>query len=461
MRTSSISARVAALSFSVLATAAVAASCATAAEQPPPLNCQSNEIECVGVCANVQTDSENCGKCGSVCPSGQACVKGACGVECPSGDALCTTGDGGRVGKCVNTKTDNTNCGACGKTCKQGEICFGGGCTGTCGGAQQGQTTCVADGGSPYCANLKNDNANCGACGKTCAADLLCVSGACKASCTPAQPKCGGDGGAPYCANLTTDNANCGGCGATCGVLEACEAGVCTSQCSESQSLCVTDGGAPFCAALLSDTANCGACGKVCPPGYPCSSGQCSLSNPSCFAIKQANPNAPNGLYVIDPDGGGPLPSAQVYCDMAAGGHTVYRVVHNWGEWGANMNIVVRDALSPTVGTTTDWDNSCALFGKTKYVGSWKNTGQTYSLSQYKVYADSKDYWDNYLHKVFPNTAYTEVLIQQDSQSSGCWAWYAEAGSLQSLGSPAGSGYAFCRGGDTASLRYHIYLCLP
>jgi len=45
--------------------------------------------------------------------------------------------------------------------------------------------------------------------------------------------------------------------------------------------------------------------------------------------------------------------------------------------------------------------------------------------------------------------------------SPGCWAWYAEAGSLQSLGSPAGAGYAFCRGGDTATLRYHIYLCLP
>jgi len=136
-------------------------------------------------------------------------------------------------------------------------------------------------------------------------------------------------------------------------------------------------------------------------------------------------------------------------------------VVHGWGEWGAGMNIVVRDTLSATVGTINEWDNSCAIFGKTKYVGSWKNNGGTYSLTNFTVYADSKDYWDNYLQKVFPGVTYAQILILQDSLSPVCWAWYAEAGSLQSLGSPVGGGYAFCRNGDTATLRYHIYLCLP
>jgi hypothetical protein len=443
MRTStSASGRLAAMTFSVLLAGGFAASCATAAEAPPPLNCASVEAECNGACANLQTDSENCGKCGTLCPSGQACVKGVCGSDCPPGDSVCSIADSGRAGKCVNTKTDNTNCGLCGKVCKQGEICFGGACSGTCGTAQQGQTGCFTDGGSPYCANLKNDNQNCGACGKTCASDLVCVSGVCQGSCTVEQTKCGGDGGPVYCANLKTDNANCGVCGKTCGVLEACQEGGCNSQCSGSQSLCLPDGGTPYCAALLSDTANCGVCGKVCPSGYACSSGQCSLnpSQPSCLAIKQANSNAVNGLYTIDPDGGGPLPAVQVYCDMTAGGHTVYRVAHNWGEWGANMNIVVRDGLTPTTGSINEWDSSCALFGKTKYVGAWKNNGGTYSLAQYTVYADSKDYWDNYLHKVFPTTTYAQVLILQDSVTPGCWAWYAEAGSLQSLGSPVGAG---------------------
>ena len=221
--------------------------------------------------------------------------------------------------------------------------------------------------------------------------------------------------------------------------------------------------GTPYCAALLSDTANCGTCGNVCQAGYACSSGQCSLNptQPSCFAIKQSNSNAANGLYSIDPDGAGALPPVQVYCDMTAGGQTVYRVTHNWGEWGAGMNIVVRDTLSATVGSVGEWDTSCALFGKTKYVGSWKNNGGTYSLTEYTVFDDSKDYWNNYLLKVFPTATYAQILILQDSVTSGCWAWYAEAGSLQSFGSPVGAGYAFCRNGNTATERYHIYLCLP
>ena len=159
MRIPPISGRFAATTFSALVAAAVALSCATGAEAPPPLNCSSAEKECNGACANFQTDSENCGKCGTLCALGQACVKGVCGADCPAGNSVCNAGDGGsRAGKCVNTKTDNTNCGVCGRVCKQGEICFGGGCSGTCGTAQQGQTACFTDGGTPFCTNLKTDN---------------------------------------------------------------------------------------------------------------------------------------------------------------------------------------------------------------------------------------------------------------------------------------------------------------
>ena len=165
------------MTFSVLLAAGFAASCATGAAPPPSLNCGAGQAECNGACASVQTDSENCGKCGALCPAGQACVKGACGADCPSGDTVCSVGDGGRVGKCVNTRTDNANCGLCGKVCKFGEICYGGACSGTCGTPQQGQTVCTPDGGSPLCANLKSDNQNCGACGKTCASDIVCVNG--------------------------------------------------------------------------------------------------------------------------------------------------------------------------------------------------------------------------------------------------------------------------------------------
>ena len=277
MPSSTILRRLAASAFSALLVTGFAASCATGATTPVGPTCSSLETDCKGACANLQTDSENCGKCGALCPAGQACVKGACGADCPSGDTVCSVGDGGRVGKCVNTRTDNANCGLCGKVCKFGEICYGGACSGTCGTPQQGQTVCTPDGGSPLCANLKSDNQNCGACGKTCASDLVCVNGVCQGSCTPDQTKCGGDGGPTSCANLKTDNANCGACGKSCGILSACADGACNSECTETQKVCAGDGGAPSCIDYLSDNANCGTCGNVCPVNKPiCTAATCN-----------------------------------------------------------------------------------------------------------------------------------------------------------------------------------------
>ena len=44
------------------------------------------------------------------------------GLCCPSGDAVCGN-------SCVNLSTDNSNCGACGKTCAANETCVGRACT--------------------------------------------------------------------------------------------------------------------------------------------------------------------------------------------------------------------------------------------------------------------------------------------------------------------------------------------
>lgn len=41
---------------------------------------------------------------------------------------------------------------------------------------------------------------------------------------------------------------------------------------------------------------------------------------PNCLAIKTANPSATNGIYSVDPDGAGAMPSMNVYCDMATDG---------------------------------------------------------------------------------------------------------------------------------------------
>ena len=54
----------------------------------------------------------------------------------------------------------------------------------------------------------------------------------------------------------------------------------------------------------------------------------CSPTSTSCSAIKQANPNATDGNYVIDPDGAGPFAPITVFCDMTTdgGGYTSYAI---------------------------------------------------------------------------------------------------------------------------------------
>jgi hypothetical protein len=40
--------------------------------------CGPNQIGCANVCTDPKTDNKNCGSCGKVCNTGQACVAGVC-----------------------------------------------------------------------------------------------------------------------------------------------------------------------------------------------------------------------------------------------------------------------------------------------------------------------------------------------------------------------------------------------
>jgi hypothetical protein len=63
---------------------------------------------CNGTCVNLNTDSDNCGACGSVC-----------GVN----TRTCCGG-----GTCADTRDDSNNCGSCGRVCPSGRVCFHAGC---------------------------------------------------------------------------------------------------------------------------------------------------------------------------------------------------------------------------------------------------------------------------------------------------------------------------------------------
>jgi len=121
-----------------------AANCGGGAPKPADANVEvqykmqdSNDVQtcagggslCSGTCEILSSNFYNCGSCGKVCGSGQACNSGACGPVCGSGLQICNN-------TCVNEQTDPNNCGTCGNVCPSGDSCVAGMCKapgGVCG----------------------------------------------------------------------------------------------------------------------------------------------------------------------------------------------------------------------------------------------------------------------------------------------------------------------------------------
>jgi hypothetical protein len=294
------------------------------------------------VCANLQTDPNNCGACGTPCGAGQSCQGGSCKSTCKTGftdcggtlgcvDTLndsnhcaplatalagctaapCPAGSTCQAGACkpacgsqtlcgsacVDTTNDPNNCGYClgvtkpsttivGQACGTGLACSGGVCQVACGPASSGSVIC-----NGTCVNTKSDNKNCGGCpgsgGIACPAGSICDgTGHCAATCglnALGQPlaTCNGK-----CVDTSSDANNCGGCQQSsapthkCNAGEVCQAGVCTVSCQAGLSPCTQAGGAITCKDLTQDRANCGSCGTTCGAGQVCQPDPASTATP-------------------------------------------------------------------------------------------------------------------------------------------------------------------------------------
>jgi hypothetical protein len=119
-------------------------------------------------CADLASDTNNCGACGHVClpPLPQvnedvACINGQCHYSCIESAVDCN-------GKCTFLDSDADNCGACGNVCSEP--------TPSC---TRGVCTDCERCGTPYCIDFQNDPNNCGACGVQCPLFYVCWGGVC------------------------------------------------------------------------------------------------------------------------------------------------------------------------------------------------------------------------------------------------------------------------------------------
>jgi len=98
-------------------------------------------------------------------------------------------------------------------------VCEAGACAQTC--AAMGGTLC-----GERCVDLASDHESCGRCDNACAADAVCVQGACTTSCPASLAACDG-----RCVDLGVDPHHCGACANDCGAAHVCAAGACTAYC--------------------------------------------------------------------------------------------------------------------------------------------------------------------------------------------------------------------------------------
>lgn len=212
------------------------------------LMCQAGLSACGAACVNLQSDSSNCGACGTACTAPAVCANGSCNDACAPGFQKCGAG-------CVNLSTDAAHCGSCDKACDAGVPCYGGVC-----GCPEGVLFCQGQ-----CFDPMSDAQHCGNCETACAGGAGCVDGKCQ--CAPGEQLCGSE-----CSNLNSAK-HCGSCDKVCATGEICAVNSCisaTQGCPQGLTRC-----GDACVDLQSTAGSCGSCETKCGGGQACSAGKC------------------------------------------------------------------------------------------------------------------------------------------------------------------------------------------
>ncbi|MEZ4390038.1 MAG: hypothetical protein R3A48_02990 [Polyangiales bacterium] len=231
------------------------------------------------------------------CPTRRFCDPGTltCQDGC-RGDQDCVLSSSGGDGGLVVRVCDLSRriCVACrgDAECPAGTQCAGGLCAPSCGGGRAclPSETCCAG----ACVDLRENDANCGACGASCAAPNAagrCRAGRCEVgSCIGAFGDCDGDA-SNGCETSLRSATDCGACRSACPVrpfaATVCDtaSATCALRCDPSRADCnlVADDGCEV--DVRESVDHCGACGRACAAAHGtarCDEGRCAIA--SCEA---------------------------------------------------------------------------------------------------------------------------------------------------------------------------------